>query len=184
MQNSKTKSMILTAFCIALGLVLPTAFHAIGAGNVFLPMHIPVLLCGLLCGWQYGAVCGFVVPLLSSLLTGMPPIFPVAPAMMLELCAYGCIAGLLYRGKFKLNLYVALAGAMLGGRIVSGIANATILGMAGKPYGFAAFITGTFVTALPGIILQLVALPVLVAALQKSGLMASPNTKQTAKATA
>ena len=95
--HSATKNMITTALCIALGLVLPSAFHLVGAGSVFLPMHIPVLLCGLLCGWQYGAVCGGIVPLLSSVVTGMPPIFPTAPAMMLELCAYGCLTGLLYR---------------------------------------------------------------------------------------
>ena len=112
MVQTKTKNLIIAAFCLALGLVLPGAFHAIGAGTVFLPMHIPVLLCGLLCGWQYGAAVGFVVPLLSSVLTGMPPIFPVAPAMMLELCAYGLLTGLLYH-RFKQNLYVALVGACL-----------------------------------------------------------------------
>ncbi len=174
MKQTNIKNLILSALCLALGLVLPSAFHAIGAGTVFLPMHIPVLLCGLICGWQYGAVCGFIVPLLSSLITSMPPIFPVAPAMMLELCAYGLLTGLFYR-YYKWNLYLAMGGAMLAGRAVSGCANAIFMGMAGKPYGVSAFLTGAFVTALPGIILQLIVVPLLVVALQKSGLVQNPR---------
>ncbi len=114
MKQSHTKNLVLTAFCIALCIVLPMAFHAIGAGATFLPMHIPVLLCGLLCGWPFGAACGLIGPLLSSLLTGMPPAFPTLPAMMLELCAYGVLTGLFYR-KLRGNLYLSLIGAMLGG---------------------------------------------------------------------
>lgn len=173
MTKSATKNMVLSALCLALGLVLPTVFHLVGAGPALLPMHIPVLLCGLLCGWQYGALVGFITPLLSSLLTGMPPLFPVGTAMMLELCAYGVLAGLLYQ-KMRSNIYVSLLGAMLGGRIVSGIANAVFLGMAGKAYGLSAFVAGAFVTALPGILIQIVFIPLIVIALQKSGLMARP----------
>ena len=113
-------------------------------------------------------------PLLSSLLTGMPPAFPTLPAMMLELCAYGVLTGLFYR-KLRGNLYLSLIGAMLGGRAVSGIANAVLLGIAGKPYGFTVFLTSAFVTALPGIVIQLVAVPLLVAALQKAGLVQRPR---------
>lgn len=174
MKQSHTKNLVLTAFCIALCIVLPMAFHAIGAGATFLPMHIPVLLCGLLCGWPFGAACGLIGPLLSSLLTGMPPTFPTLPAMMLELCAYGVLTGLFYR-KLRGNLYLSLIGAMLGGRAVSGIANAVLLGIAGKPYGFTVFLTSAFVTALPGIVIQLVAVPLLVAALQKAGLVQRPR---------
>ena len=156
-----------TALCIALGLVLPVFFHMIGAGFAFLPMHIPVLLCGLLFGWQYGAICGLIVPLLSSLLTGMPPIFPTAVAMMLELCAYGLLAGLFYR-RLYWNVYLALIAAMLSGRVVSGIANALLLGLAGKPYGFAAFLSADFVEVVPGIVVQIVLLPVIVLAMERA----------------
>lgn len=62
-----------------------------------------------------------------------------------------------------------------GGRAVSGIANAVLLGIAGKPYGFTVFLTSAFVTALPGIVIQLVAVPLLVAALQKAGLVQRPR---------
>lgn len=170
MKKSTTVNLTGTALCIALGLILPMFFHMFGAGPTFLPMHIPVLLCGFLFGWQYGAICGFIVPLLSSILTGMPPIFPVAPAMMLELCAYGALVGIFYQ-KLRWNAYPALICAMIGGRIVSGAANAIFMNMASKPYGFAAFISGAFVQAVPGIVIQILLIPVLVLALEKARLI-------------
>ncbi|HEX3037404.1 MAG TPA: ECF transporter S component [Oscillospiraceae bacterium] len=167
MKKSMTVNLTGTALCIALGLVLPMFFHMFGAGPTFLPMHIPVLLCGLLFGWQYGAICGIIVPLLSSILTGMPPIFPTAPAMMLELCAYGILAAIFYK-NFRWNVYPSLICAMIGGRIVSGAANAVFINMASKPYGFAAFLSAAFVKAVPGIVIQIVLIPVLVLALEKA----------------
>lgn len=167
--KKSTVSLTGTALCMALGLVLPTLFHMIGAGSVFLPMHIPVLLCGLLFGWQYGAVCGLIVPLLSSFLTQMPPLFPTAVAMMFELCAYGVLTGVFYR-KLRWNVYPALIAAMLGGRAVSGLANAVLMNASGKPYGFSAFLSASFVTAVPGIILQIVLVPLLILALEKTHL--------------
>lgn len=167
MKKTMTVNITGTALCMALGLVLPMLFHILGAGSTFLPMHIPVLLCGLLFGWQYGAICGSIIPLLSALLTGMPPLFPIAPAMMLELCTYGILTGVFYQ-KLRWNIYPALICSMLGGRVVSGIASAIFFGMADKTYGFAAFISGSFVDALPGIIIQIVLIPVIMIALEKA----------------
>ena len=163
--NQKTKDMVSAALCVALGLIVPQVFHLIpfvgtvpNLGGVFLPMHIPVLLCGLLCGWRYGAACGAVVPLLSSVVTGMPVLWPQGVSMVFELAAYGLVAGLLYRGMKK-GVYPALVIAMVAGRLVSGAAKAILFGMA-------------FTTAIPGIILQLVLLPALVLALERSGVVA------------
>ena len=175
MKKTMTMNLTGTALCMALGLVLPVLFHLFGAGSVFLPMHIPVLLCGLLFGWQWGAVCGFFVPLISSLLTGMPPIFPTAPAMMLELCAYGILTGVFYR-KLRWNIYPALICSMLGGRVVSGIANAIFYGMADKSYGFAAFLSGAFVQAVPGILIQIVVIPILILALERARIISRERT--------
>jgi len=182
--SQKTKDLVFAALCVALGLVVPQVFHLIpfvGAvpnlGGVFLPMHIPVLLCGFLCGWKYGAVCGAVVPLISSLLTGMPVLWPQGVSMVFELAVYGLVTGLLYRGM-KRNVYLSLIAAMIAGRAVSGAAKAVLFGIAGKPFGMAAFISGAFTVAVPGIILQLVLIPVLVAALEKAG--AIPARKQAA----
>nr|WP_320024941.1 ECF transporter S component [uncultured Acetobacterium sp.] len=173
MNHSKIKNLVGTGLCIALGLLLPQLFHVIGAGPVFLPMHIPVLICGLCFGWQYGLVSGVITPLLCSVLMGMPPIFPVGLSMMFELGAYGALSGLLYR-KFNVNIYVALIGSMLAGRIVSGLASTLFYGMAGKEYGVQLFLTGAFVTSIPGIILQIIIVPLLVIALEKSRVVLQP----------
>jgi len=169
MKKTMTVSLTGTALCMALGLVLPLLFHMFGAGSTFLPMHIPVLLCGFVFGWPYGAICGFLVPLLSSILTGMPPVFPKATAMMLELCTYGVLTGVFYR-KRKWNIYPALICAMICGRVVSGIANTVFMNMASKSYGFAAFLSVSFVQAIPGILIQIILIPVLVLALEKADL--------------
>lgn len=173
--NQKTKDLVFAALCVALGLVVPQVFHLIpfvGAvpnlGGVFLPMHIPVLLCGFLCGWRYGFVCGAVVPFLSSIVTGMPVMWPQGVSMIFELAVYGLVTGLLYRGR-KRGVYLSLLAAMAAGRIISGIAKAVFFGIAGKPFGMAAFLSGAFTIAIPGIILQLVLIPVLVTALEKAG---------------
>lgn len=170
---TNTKRMILAGLCIALGIVLPIAFHSVAnAGSIFLPMHIPVLLCGLICGWPYGLACGVLAPLLSSLITGMPPM-AFLPSMLCELAVYGFVSGLLMRyvktGKLLVDLYVSLVGAMLLGRLVLGLLNAVIF-RAGE-YSVALWTTSAFVTALPGIIIQLAIIPVLVFALKKAKLI-------------
>lgn len=174
MKKNLTVNLTGTALCLALGLILPSFFHLFGAGPTFLPMHLPVLLCGLIFGWQYGALCGAVVPILSSVFTGMPPLFPTATAMVFELCAYGLLAGLFYR-RLRWNIYPALICAMLGGRAVSGLANAVFMNMASKPYGIAAFASAAFVQALPGILIQLILIPALIFALEKAGIIVRQN---------
>ena len=171
---TNTKRLILAGLCVALGVVLPVAFHSVAnAGSIFLPMHIPVLLCGLICGWPYGLACGVLAPLLSSVITGMPPM-AYLPSMLCELAVYGFVSGLLMRyiktGKLLVDLYLSLAGAMLMGRLVFGLLNAVIF-RAGD-YSVAMWTTAAFVTALPGILIQLAVIPVLVLSLKKAKLIA------------
>lgn len=170
---SPVKRSILTAVCIALCVVLPQAFHAIpNAGAVYLPMHIPVLLCGLLTGWPYGLLCGLAGPLLSSLITGMPPA-AILPSMMVECAVYGFISGLLMQrirsGKLSLDLYISLLSAMLSGRILSGVVKALLF--ARGSITLASWAAGSFVTGLPGIVIQLLLLPAIVLALSKARLI-------------
>ena len=113
-------------------------------------------------------ITGIIVPILSSFLTGMPPLYPVGAAMALELAAYGAIIGIL---AGRMNVIVALIGSMLGGRVVLGISNVVLMGLAGKSYTFSAFIAGAFVTALPGIILQLVLIPAIYLILDKTNIL-------------
>ena len=166
MKKTSTQKTVLAGLFTALGLILPIAFHTFSiSGSIFLPMHIPVLLTGLVCGWNYGLIAGIIVPILSSIMTGMPPIYPVAIAMAFELATYGTVIGLVSK---KTNAFISLVVAMLSGRAVLGIANVVLLGMTGKNYALSMFISGAFVTALPGIIIQLILVPSIYGLLQKS----------------
>ena len=171
---TSVKKLVFTAACTALCLVLPMAFHAIpNAGQVILPMHIPVLLCGMICGWPFGAVCGLLGPFLSSVITGMPPA-AMLPAMMLECAAYGVASGLLMKyvrtGKDNLDLYISLICAMILGRVVAGFAKAWIFTPGVSPF---AWVSTSLVTGVPGIVLQLAVLPLVVKALIRARLI--PN---------
>ena len=171
---SSVKRVSLCAMCIALCYVLPIAFHAIGLGSVLSPMHIPVLLCGLVCGGGYGLICGILGPVLSSLISGMPPVMMLV-RMIPELCIYGLAAGLAMRfirtGRAALDVYIALAIAMIAGRIVGGIASAIFYTVTSGVYSVALWATGYFVEALPGIAAHLILVPVLVFTLAKAKLI-------------
>ena len=170
---SSIKKSILTAACIALCVVLPMAFHSIpDAGKIFCPMHIPVLLCGLICGWSYGLLCGLAGPFLSSILTQMP-VIATLPSMMIELAVYGVITGLMMQlirtKKLYADLYISLIVAMLAGRVAAGASKALIF--AAGEYSVAAWIAGHFITASPALVIQLALIPVLVATLEKTKLI-------------
>ena len=170
---NKTKQIVLTAMFIALGVALPQAFHSIpNAGSIFLPMHIPVLIAGYAVGPVFGLICGILTPLLSHLIFQMPPA-PVLPGMLCELAMYGLMTGLLNKVlKIENRLvknYVVLIGAMLCGRLFYGILNALVF-RAGS-YSLQAWMSAAFVTAIPGIIIQLILIPILVDRLQKANLI-------------
>ena len=177
--------LILAALCMALGIVLPFFTGQIPQiGGMLLPMHLPVLLCGLLCGWQYGGLVGFVLPLLRYAMFGMPPIFPTGIAMAFELAAYGIIAGYLYnhsRWQCVISLYRSLIAAMIGGRIVWGDVRVLLTGVSGEPFTWQLFLSGAFLTAIPGIILQLVFIPVLMVALGRTGMVRFRREDKTAE---
>lgn len=170
--NQKTKKLTLSGVCLALCLVLPFLTGQIPEiGSALSPMHIPVLLCGFLCGWQYGLVVGLIAPVLRFLLFQMPPLFPTGTAMAFELAAYGVSVGILYRRlpKKNSNLYVSLIGAMLVGRVVWGCVQLILSGITQNPFTWQAFLAGAFVTAIPGIICHILIIPPIVIALKKAG---------------
>ena len=173
--NNKLRTMTLSAMFLALGLVLPFFTGQIPQiGSMLLPMHIPVFLCGLICGWQYGAAVGFIVPLLRSMLFGMPVLFPGAVAMAFELMTYGLMAGLLYSlspWQCIRALYRCLIAAMLAGRAVWGVVQAVLLGMTGSTLTMQIFLASAFFNAIPGIILQLILIPLVMLALNRTGLV-------------
>ncbi len=177
--NKHIKNLTLSGMFLAIGLVLPFLTGQIQQiGNMLLPMHIPVLLCGLICGWQYGGAVGLIMPFLRNLLFGMPPM-PNAVSMAFELATYGLVIGLLYgRSKWKciFSLYRSMVVAMLAGRAVWGVAQAIILGVSGSGFTVQMFIAGAFTNAIPGIILQLVLIPAVMVALDRAKLV--PFTKK------
>lgn len=177
MKNTKrtTQNFVLAAMFMALGLVLPFLTGQIQQiGNMLLPMHLPVLVCGLICGWQYGAVVGFVLPLLRFVLFGMPPIYPMGVSMAFELAAYGFLVGWLYshsRWQCIISLYRCLLAAMVGGRLVWGAVRVLLSGVAGQAFTWEMFLSGALLTAIPGIVLQLTLIPALMLALDRTGLV-------------
>ena len=157
--------LVLSAFFLALGYVMPFLTGQVPEiGSMLCPMHVPVLLCGFFCGWQWGLAVGFITPIMRSFILGMPPMFPKAVCMAFELATYGAIAGFLHKKlpRKKPFVYVSLLGAMIAGRIVWGIAMAVCLGINGGAFTFSAFVAGAFTNAIPGIIVQIVLIPVLV----------------------
>lgn len=179
MNETKTQRPIQTlamaAMLTAVGYVLPFFTGNIPQiGGMLCPMHLPVLLCGLLCGWKYGLAVGFVLPLMRSLLVGAPPMFPTAIAMAFELAAYGFLAGFLYarsRWQCVVALVRCLVLAMVGGRIVWAVVRVVLSGVSGQAFTWQMFLSGAFLTAIPGIILQLVFIPAVMVALDRTGLV-------------
>lgn len=180
--NRSIKNLTLAAMFLALGLVLPFLTGQIPQiGSKLLPMHIPVFLCGLICGWKYGGVVGFILPLLRSAIFGMPVFFPSATAMAFELMTYGAVAGFLYsisRWQCVRALYRCLISAMLAGRLVWGIVQYIQLGMSGGVFTWQIFFTGAFADAIIGVILQLILIPCVMVALNRSGLIRFHHTKE------
>ena len=167
------KKLTLSAVFLALGFVLPFftgQIHEIG--NKLLPMHIPVLICGFVCGWKYGLLVGFVTPLLRSVSFGLP-VFIKAIGMAFELATYGAIVGILYQKlpKTKIRIYISLLTAMAAGRFVWGIASIVIHGVAQTTFTWQMFMASALLNAIPGILLQLVLIPILMLALEKSGVL-------------
>ena len=171
MKNRKEiKNLTLSAMFLALAYVMPFLTGQIPqVGSMLCPMHIPVLVCGFFCGAPWGLVVGFIAPLLRSFTLGMPPMFPTAFCMAFELAAYGFVAGWLYNklSKKKINVYVSLLIAMVIGRIVWGGVMFACMGFDVTAFGLSAFLASAVLNAVPGIVLQIVLIPVVVIALEK-----------------
>ncbi|MBR3818147.1 MAG: ECF transporter S component [Clostridia bacterium] len=164
-------NLALAAMFLALAFVMPFLTGQIQQiGNMLCPMHIPVILCGFICGGPWGLAVGFIAPLLRSLTLGMPPMYPVAFAMAFELAAYGLVSGILYRAfpKKKGYIYCSLIISMIIGRLVWGAVQFACMGLDSSEFGFAAFWAGAVTNAIPGIILQIILIPIVVILLEKA----------------
>ena len=171
MLKTKTQKLTLTGMLMAVGILLPFAIsHGLGlAGTVLLPMHIPVLLCGLLCGPFYGAICGLLLPALNSVLTGMPVFYPMLPIMTAELLVYGAVSGLAYHktplSRLRFGVYPAMLIAMVCGRVAYGLTFQFLLIISGELKALTVW--GAIVTGVPGIVVQLLLVPAIVLAIRR-----------------
>lgn len=169
----RIRKMAYSALFLALAMVLPFLTGQIPQiGSALCPMHIPALLCGFVCGWPWGLAVGFISPLLRFVLFGMPPIFPTGVAMAFEMGTYGALAGLMYRKlpRRPLNVYVSLLVAMVAGRIAWGLVRFVLAGLQSSTFTLSAFLAGAVTSAFPGIVVQIVLIPVLVMVMEKANL--------------
>ena len=172
-QRLMTRKLTYAGLFLAIALVLPFITGQIPEiGAMLSPMHIPVLLCGFLCGWPWGLTVGFIAPLLRGFLFGMPILIPTGTAMAFELATYGAVSGFLYKilPARKWMVYPVLIIAMICGRIVWGIAQSVIAGFIHTDFPMEAFIAGAVTKAIPGIILHIVLIPLLVMSMERAGL--------------
>lgn len=175
--NFDLSKTVFSGVLLAVGFVLPFITMYIPAiGNMLLPMHIPVMLCGFICGWPYGTVVGFILPLLRSVLVGMPVMFPNAEAMAFELAAYGFMTGFLYQKMRKntLSLYFSLIAAMIFGRVIWAMVSVVLYSAMGNVFVWEIFLAQGIINALPGICIQLILIPATVKRMYEMQLVKMP----------
>ena len=178
MTSLQIRRLTYAALYLAIAMVLPFITGQIPEiGSALCPMHIPALLCGLMCGSPWGLAVGFIAPLLRSVVFGMPAMFPGAVAMAFELAVYGGMAGFLYQKlpRKKSVTYAVLLISMIAGRIVWGAVRVILAGLSGSTFTWALFLAGAVTNAIPGIILHLVLIPILVIAMERAGLSLNRN---------
>jgi len=165
----RIKKIVYAAVFLAVALVLPFVTGQIPEmGQALCPMHLPVMLCGFLLGTPWGAAVGFIAPLLRMLIFGMPQM-PMALAMMFELAAYGALCGLMHfvLPKKIPFIFLSLVTAMVGGRVVLAFVNFIISGFKGTEFSFFPYLLANVTTAIPGLILQIILIPMLVIVFEK-----------------
>ena len=181
MTSLQVQRMTYAALYLAVAIVLPFVTGQIPEiGQMLSPMHIPVFLCGFMCGWPWGLAVGAVAPLLRSVLFGMPVMFPGAVSMAFELAVYGGLTGLLYclLPRRKSTIYIVLLISMTAGRIVWGAARLVLAGLSANSFTWTMFLNGALLGAVPGIIMHIVLIPVIVMAMERAGLSLNKEKKK------
>ena len=175
MENIRLKKLIFSAIFLAFGFILPMFFGQLPTiGQMLVPMHIPVFLCGMVCDWKHGAIIGFILPLLRSLIFSVPVLYPTAISVAFEMCTYGLVVGILYgysKKKSLTTIYFSMLIAMILGRIIRCIAQIILLNIQKNPFVWKTFFTGVILNSIPGIILQLIIIPIVMIALKRSKLI-------------
>ena len=175
MENTRLKKLIFSAIFLALGFILPIFFGQLPTiGQMLVPMHIPVILCGMVCDWKHGTIIGFILPLLRSLIFSVPVLYPTAISVAFEMATYGLIVGILYgysKKKSIFTIYFAMIVTMILGRIIRCISQILLLNIQGNPFVWKSFFTGVILNSIPGVILQLIIIPIVIIALKRAKLL-------------
>ena len=152
----------------AAALLLPTIFHLLHLGSVFLPMYVPLVALGFLVRPGAAACTALLVPLISAALTGMPPFYPpVAVVMAVELAV---MAGLIAVATARwpgTNPWTILVPALVVGRVLNlGLTyvTAATLGLPARAVTLASLLGGW-----PGLVLMIATVPPVVKAIRASG---------------
>ena len=166
------KKLTLTAMFLSLGIVLPMLFGQVPQiGSMLLPMHIPVFLCAFICGWKYSVPMSFILPLLRTVLFSRPKMYPDAISIAFELAVYALVAGIIFGVFSKKDLkavYVSMLSAMILGRVVRILVQMALLGLKGEIFTLGAVFSSVVITGIPGIILQLIAVPLILFILKRN----------------
>lgn len=176
MVRKQTLKLTFAAMFLAISVLIPSLFHMFSiSGNIFLPMHIPVLVCGFWLGWQYGFAVGLAAPIINSIVSGMPPMAKV-PFMMMELAVYGLAAGIFYitlkfnnkrKNGFCWGIFPALILSLIAGRAIYALALTVGTYLLHINCGTAVAVIDATITGIPGILIQLVMVPMLVTLLER-----------------
>lgn len=164
---ARTRKLAHSALYIAGALILPQLFHLFGLGKLFLPMHLPIIFGGIMLGWRYGLLIGAISPILSALLFGMPPLLPYGIMMMFELAIAGCFSGLFFR-LFREEIFATLIVTTLAARLLWGFLAYLLLPLLGlERMGLFAPVTLGIVTCWPGVLIQFMVIPPILAIMKK-----------------
>ncbi|MDR7856544.1 ECF transporter S component [Tissierella sp.] len=166
-ERNNVKRLVIAGLLLAIGIIVPTIFHSAGLpGQTFLPMHIPVLIGGFLLPPHLALLLGMLTPILNSLITGMPALFPMAVIMIFELGIYGLVASVMYR-QLRVPSIISLIVSMIAGRVMVGVVVFVLAAFFSIQLDPMTFIIGGVTTGLPGIIIQLVLIPTLIYSIVK-----------------
>ncbi|MBN2260265.1 MAG: ECF transporter S component [Clostridiales bacterium] len=164
--RKKTRDIILGSVLLALAVIIPYIFHTSGInGAVFLPMHIPVLIGGFFLSPAIAGLVGALSPILNSLISGMPVMYPIGVVMVFELAVYGISTAMLSK---KFNVYNSLIIGMVLGRLSAAGVVYVLQSFFGLKMNYLIYIKGAVISGIPGIVIQLLLIPVIVKALKKS----------------
>jgi hypothetical protein len=163
------KNLTLSSLFIALAVTIPILLHSFGVGPMLLPMFWPVAVSFYFLPLSYACAVGILSPLLSTMLTGMPPVSPpIVLAVMLELLVLTWVGNIVY---FKLSsgTFFPIFAGLLASRFALFyvlLKLAPIFGLPSRLFSFAAI-----VHSLPGTLFMLIAIPLIVSSLKREAVI-------------